>query len=111
MKSITLNLLSEQSNHAVVLLPDRQFPGSVIPGDSLTILCSEAKEISQRLQQLGCANEDLLHLALEHQEKLLGRLLHYQEVLAAHGIPLPYSAVAEPSDLVTLFRNSNENAL
>lgn len=111
MALITLNVLSEQSNHAVVQLPARQFPGSVVQGNSLAILCSEAKEISQRLLQTGCTDEDLLYLAQEHQEKLLARLLHYQEVLAAHGIPLPYSAAAEPSDFVALVADGDGNAL
>lgn len=111
MKTITLNILSEQSNHAVVQLPERQFPGSVVQGDSLAILCSEAKEISQRLLQAGCTDEDFLYLAQEHQEKLLARLLHYQEVLAAHSIPLPYFAAAAPRDFVALVADSDENAL
>lgn len=111
MKAITLNILSEQSNHAVVQLPQRQFPGSVVQGDSLAILCSEAKEISQRLMQTGCTDEDLLYLAQEHQEKLLARLLHYQEVLAAHGIPLPYSSAAKPLDFVALLADGDGNAL
>jgi len=111
MKAITLNVLSEQSNHAVVQLPARQFPGAVVQGDSLAILCSEAKEISQRLQQIGCTDEELLYLVQEHQEKLLARLLHYQEVLTAHDIPLPYRAAAESSDLVVLLESNDENAL
>lgn len=111
MKAITLNVLSEQSNHAVVQLPQRNFPGSVVQGDSLAILCSEAKEISQRLMQIGCTDEDLLYLAQEHQEKLLARLLQYQEVLAAHGIPLPYSSAAKPLDFVALVAEGGGNTL
>ena len=111
MKTITLNILSEQSNHAVVQLPQRRFPGSVVQGDSLAILCSEAKEISQRLMQTGCTDEDLLYLAQEHQEKLLARLLQYQEVLAAHGIPLPYSLAAKPLDFVALIAGNDGDAL
>ena len=111
MEAITLNVLSEQSNHAVVQLPQRKFPGSVVPGDSLAILCSEAKEISQRLMQIGCTDEDLLYLAQEHQEKLLARLLQYQEVLAAHGIPLPYSSAAKTLDFVVLVAEGDGNAL
>jgi hypothetical protein len=111
MKTITLNVLSEQSNHAVVQMPGRQFPASVIQGDSLAILCAEAKAISSRLKELVCADDELLCLAQEHQEKLLGRLLHYQTVLAEHHAPLPYSNAAEPSDLVILIEEGDANAL
>jgi hypothetical protein len=111
MKTITLNLLSEQSNHAVVQMPGREFPGSVIQGDSLFILFAEAKEISSHLKESACADEELLYLAQEHQEKLLGRLLHYQRVLADHHAPLPYSEAAEPSDLVVLIEEPDANAL
>ena len=92
-------------------MPGRQFPGSVIQGDSLSILCAEAKEISARLKQASCADEELLYLAQEHQEKLLERLLHYQGVLAEHQISLPYSAPVESSDLVALVPEGDSNAL
>jgi hypothetical protein len=104
MKPIKLEVYSEESNHAVVRMPGRRFPGAVVQGDSLSILCAEARDISQRLKDLGTTDEELLSAAQEHQEKLLGRLLHYQEVLAAHGIELPYSSPAASSDLVVLVR-------
>ena len=81
MTIIALNVLSEQSNHGVVQMPERQFPGAVIQGDSLAILCEEAREISERLKALSNPDDDILFLAQEHQEKLLSRLLHYQKVL------------------------------
>lgn len=111
MKTITLNVFSEQSNQAIVQMPGRAFPGSVIQGDSLSILCAEAKEISSRLKALACEDEELLYLAQEHQEKLLDRLLHYQDVLADHNAPLPYSKPAEPCDLVVLIEDGDSNAL
>jgi hypothetical protein len=111
MKIIALNVLSEQSNYAVVHMPGREFPGSVIQGDSLSILCAEAKAISSRLKELTCADEELLALAQEHQEKLLGRLLHYQSVLAEHHAPLPYSKAAESGDLVVFIEEGDSNAL
>lgn len=111
MTTITLSILSEQSNHAVVQVPGRRFPGSVIQGDSLAILCDEAKSLSSRLQELACADEEVLYIAQEHQEKLLRRLLHYQSVLSEHGIPLPYSKPADPGDLVVLIGEGDTSAL
>jgi len=111
MHPVTANVLSARSNHAIVQLPGRAFPGSVIQGDSLSILCAEAREISLRLKEMACQDEELLYLVQEHQEKLLGRLLNYQNVLAEHHIDLPYSGSAEESDLVILVEEGDENAL
>ncbi len=102
MKLLKIAVYSEASNHAIVTPPGRQFPGAVVQGDSLSILCAEARTISMRLKDLGITDEELLHTAQEHQEKLLNRLLHYQTVLATHGIELPYSPTAAASDLITL---------
>src|SRR5688572_427823 len=102
MKTIELEVYSETSNHAIIRATGRSFPGSLVQGDSLSILCAEAKEISERILALDLRDEELLYLAQQHQENLLERLLHYQEVLAAHGIDLPYGEAAQKSDLVAL---------
>lgn len=106
MKLVELEVLSEASNHAVIRPPGRRFPGAVIQGDSLSILCAEAKEISEQIRSLQVTDEELLYLVQEHQEKLLGRLLHYQQVLIEHGISLPYATPAQESDLVVLVPES-----
>ena len=106
MKLIELEVFSEASNHAVVRPSGRRFPGSVVQGDSLSILCSEAKKIAERVRSLNLSDEELLYLVQDHQEKLLDRLLHYQRVLAEHGISLPYGVPAQESDLVVLIKES-----
>ena len=111
MEKIELEVFTEQSNHAVVRMNGREFPGIVIQGDSLSILCEEAKEISQRLKEINCTDEDLLYLAQEHQDNLLSRSLHYQNVLSTHGLSLPYQTAALPSDLITLVAEDDDNAL
>jgi hypothetical protein len=108
MKRVELEVYSEASNHAIIRPSDRRFPGAVVQGDSLSILCAEAREISERLRTIGVKDEDILYLAQEHQEKLLARLLHYQEVLMAHAIELPYSKPARKSDLVVLVSEERE---
>lgn len=102
MKLIELEVFSEASNYAVIRPPGRRFPGSVIQGDSLSVLCAEAGEISEQIRSLRLEDEELLYLVREHQEKLLGRLLHYQQVLIEHGISPPYAVPAQESDLVVL---------
>src|SRR5262245_32779417 len=99
MKTVETEVYSEESNHAVIRAPGRRFPGSLIQGDSLSILCSEARTISLRLRQLGVNDAELLAIAQEHQEKLLGRLLHYQRVLDEHRLALPSHLEASPTDL------------
>ena len=110
METIQLEVYSQDSNHAIIRPPGRRFPGAVVQGDSLYILCEEAQYISQRLKELAITDEELLYAAQDHQEKLLDRLLHYQAVLAAHGIDLPYASPASLSDLVTLVPDDEENA-
>jgi len=102
MKLVELEVFSEASNHTVVRSSGRRFPGSVIQGDSLSILCQEAKKIAEQVRSLEFNDEEFLYLVQEHQEKLLGRLLHYQQVLAEHDISLPYVVPAQESDMVVL---------
>lgn len=102
MKLVEVEVFSEAPNHAVIRAPGRRFPGAVIQGDSLSILCTEAKEISEQIRSLQINDEELLYLVQDHQDRLLGRLLHYQQVLLEHGISLPYGAPAQEQDLVVL---------
>lgn len=102
MTRVQLELLSEAGNHAVVRMPGRQFPGSVIQGDSLFVLCDDARSLSLCLLQLGITDEETLSLAQGLQEQLLDRLIHYQQTLAAHNLALPYSEPATARDLVPL---------
>lgn len=104
MKLVELEVFSEAPNHAVVRPSGRHFPGSVIQGDSLSILCREAKEIAEQVRSLDLKDKEFLYLVQEHQEKLLDRLLHYQQVLVEHGISLPYSVLAQESDFVVLVK-------
>ena len=106
MKREELEVFSEASNYAIVRPPGRNFPGAVIQGDSLSILCAEARAIASQVRSLKIEDEEFLYLVQEHQDKLLGRLLHYQRVLAEHGITLPYSVPAQESDLVVLVEES-----
>jgi hypothetical protein len=102
MKKVEIEVYSEATRSAIVRAPGRRFPGVVFQGDSLSILHANAKDLSIRLKELDVQDEELLYAAQEVQEQLLGRLLHYQQVLAAHGIELPYSGAVASSDLVRL---------
>lgn len=102
MRTESLEVYSDRTNHTVVRHPARGFPGSVIQGDTLSALCDDVRELSLRLKAIQANDEELLWIAQGVQQQLLERLLHYQTVLAEHGISLPYSTPATQDDLVTL---------
>ena len=78
-------ILSSASNVAVVQLPGRHFPGSVIQGDSLSLLYTLACEIEDGVAE--SSDEELRGNAVELRELLEGRLRHYCRVLAEKGMP------------------------
>jgi len=88
-----VDIFAEDSNLGVVRMPGRNFPGSVVQGDSLAILCSLARSICARAAT--CGDEELKGDAAELLELLEGRQKHYEHVLAQHHIELPYQPVAE----------------
>lgn len=102
MINVELEVYSDASNQAVIRPPGRRFPGSVVQGDSLAILCAEAQRLSLWIKANSEANDDVRWLAQGHQEALLSRLLHYQATLEQSGMGLPYGKPAAPSDLVVL---------
>jgi len=84
-----LEVFSETSNYAIVRMPGRSFPGMVVQGDSLSILCNHARSIHRLATRLGDA--ELLDEIAELQDLLEDRLRHYEEVLAEHNMRLPYT--------------------
>ena len=88
MEQKHLEVYSETSNYGVVRMPGRAFPGSVIQGDSLAILCEHARSVHRRAVQI--ADEELVDEAADLLEQLEGRLHHYEQVFADHKIALPY---------------------
>jgi hypothetical protein len=82
-----LMVYSAASNLAVIEVPGRRFPGSVIQGDSLMILCNLAGSVHRRAVQT--ADQELIDEAGELLELLQERLRHYEATLEQHGIELP----------------------
>lgn len=102
---------SKSSNVAVVRVNGRNYPGSVIQGDTLSSLFASVNEVASRLQASGCEDEELLYLVTEVQESLFDRLLHYQTVLKEHGISLPFAKAVEKSDVVRLVPEADDETL
>jgi hypothetical protein len=98
-----LEVYATDSNYAVVKPPGRQFPGAVMQGDSLRQLCGLAVGIAKLFRDSGPTDDpEVLGGVQELTELLVGRLLHYQRVLVAHGIELPYTRPVTEEDMVQL---------
>ena len=86
--SLQVELLSLPINYAVVQLPERNFPGVVIQGDTLNALVQQL----ERMVGLLTANQtDELAAEIEDmREQLSDVVAHYESVCAKCGITLPY---------------------
>ena len=86
--SQVVELLSRPINFAIVQLPERNYPGVVVQGDTLNGLITQLGQMSMLL-----ANNQLEQLSEEIEdmrEQLLEALMHYESVCAARAIALPY---------------------
>lgn len=88
MKKEEVEIYSDTSNMAVMRHPGRDFPGSLIQGDSLHCLIADLKEVKSELRDGKSLDaEDALVAVIERLEE---RMAHYIEVLNAHGKELPF---------------------
>jgi hypothetical protein len=103
MEVLPLEVYAADSNLAVVKPPGRTHPGSVVQGDSLRVLCDLAVRVAVWFRDEGPTDDpEVLGDVQALTELLVGRLLHYQRVLQAHGLDLPYDTPATEADLVRL---------
>jgi hypothetical protein len=86
---LEVELLTEQGNNAVLLLPDRRYPGLVVQGDSLSILWNVVLTVCSHAERLG--DEDLSGDVYELRELVGDMVERYELVLDAAGIELPYA--------------------
>jgi len=84
-----VELLSRQTNFAIVQLPERNYPGVVVQGDTLNALVRSMERMAKLLE----ANQvvDLAAEIEDVREQLSEALTHYEAVCAARRISLPYS--------------------
>jgi hypothetical protein len=95
-----LEVYSRDSNYAIIKSPGRNFPGCVIQGDSLAILCRAAQLIALAVETGHTDDQDFRDTVEDLNNALVGRIMHYQEVLAEHGMSLPYSVPFTEEDVV-----------
>jgi len=84
-----VEIYSDTTNLAVIRHPGRNFPGSLIQGDSLYHVCCMADEACARAREAGC--EEAFAEVNKLRNLLWHRLIHYKQVLGEHGIALPFS--------------------
>lgn len=89
MERQDIEVFSDGSNIAVVRMPGRRFPGCVIQGDSLCILLHRVQEVRALAQTVG--NQELIESIAEVESLLADRLDHYESVLKANGLAVPYT--------------------
>jgi hypothetical protein len=87
MRQEVVEILSDQTNAAVMRHPGRRFPGVLVQGDTLYNLCQRA-DLACRALHRGAPGHDE---ANEVRNALWGLLNHYKAVLAEHDLPLPFS--------------------
>lgn len=89
-KVASVEILSDAVNYVVLKSPGRNFPGMVIQGDSLAKLYRRAAELCRLAKQ--SEDEDLHDEAAALSQELGDRLAHYEQVLSAYGIEIPYAS-------------------
>ncbi len=97
-----LEVYARDSNYAIIKPPGRNYPGCVIQGDSLASLGRMAKATADFAAKAGISDEDFLRNVEELNNALVGRLLHYQQVLSRHGIDFPHVHAFDESDFIEL---------
>ena len=88
MERVEVEVYSWASNHAIVRVPGRHFPGIVIQGDTLSTLVHDAEEIASGVRDGGSPLDAAEALA----DRLSELLAHYARSLTEHGIRLPFVA-------------------
>ena len=84
MRKVEVDIYSDASNHAVMKHPHRNYPGSLIQGDSLHILCCTADEVRQEIDK---GDFEEAAAALESLRSLLWeRYKHYNQVCRESGV-------------------------
>ena len=109
MQVMPLEVYATESNLAIIKPPGRKFPGCVVQGDSLSVLCHSAVAIARHAKDGTTSGQDCRYHIELVANSLLRRIVHYQTVLRAHGIEIPYSGEFSEADFVTLSQPDSGN--
>ena len=89
MHTESVEIYSDATNAAVMRHPGRHFPGLLVQGDTLYLLCSRADAACKRAH--GRLSAEAYGELNDLRNQLRHYLTHYKNVLAEHGIRLPFS--------------------
>lgn len=88
MPRIDVELLTDQGNNAVIQLPDRQFPGVLVQGDTLHAALGLVSEALEALE--GGDSPEAQNVLRDLAAQLDQIRQRYERALKERGIPLPY---------------------
>ena len=88
MKKTDIDVFSNAENNGVVRMPERNYLGSVIQGDSLFLLHGEAMDILEELKHNP--GSYAFYKAYSVAKSLEDRLKHYIDVCAESGVKLDF---------------------
>ncbi|MGC1510302.1 DUF6959 family protein [Ketobacter sp.] len=88
MKKKEVEIYSDVSNMVVMRHPDREFPGSLIQGDTLHCLIQDLTEAKEELDTGN--SEEASEILSNVIESPNDRLKHYKNVLKEHNCELPF---------------------
>lgn len=88
MRTEQVEIYSDAVNAPVMRHPSRKFPGSLMQGDTLYILCGRLDELCKNAR--GQLTEDDYAELNDLRNALHDRLNHYKAVLGEHDLPLPF---------------------
>ena len=89
MRTEVVEIYSDQANAAILRHPGRKFPGVLVQGDTLHLLCHRADDACEAAK--GVVQSDAYDELNDLRNQLWSLLNHYSSVLGEHQIPLPFS--------------------
>ena len=88
MKKEEIEVYSHATNSCVVRMPERNFPGVVIQGDTLSTIYTRLLDLLENTE--GKVEEDTFLGILELAEDIEAHLMNYKNTLIEHEIELPF---------------------
>ncbi|MGC1429241.1 MAG: hypothetical protein WA822_11685 [Albidovulum sp.] len=82
-----VEIYSDTTNAAIMRHPGRKFPGVLLQGDTLHILCKRADIALETLDRNTDAYEELNEI----RNALWSLKNHYKSTLVEHQVPMPFS--------------------
>ena len=87
MRQEKVEILSDETDMAVIRHPDRRYPGILVQGDTLLGMCQQADFVAKQIGRSAPGYANLNEL----RNQLWSLLSHYKAVLEKHKVELPFS--------------------